>query len=141
MASLEVTDQVLVVTSLDVPSLAHCKLELRRVEQAGVPRKATLVVANNSFPDSSPSPKDIRSFLGRPEDFEIPRDISTVMEAINKGAAVSSISPRSNIALAVEAMARELGKLSGWQNKAEGPPSRAMSKVRKLILGGRYGTS
>ena len=141
MASLEMTDQVLVVTSLDVPSLAHCKLELRRVDQAGVPRNSTLVVANNSFPDSSLSAKDIRSFLGRPVDFEIPRDISTVMEAINKGTAVSSISPRSDIALAIKSMASELGKLSGWQSEAEGSPSRAMSKVRKLILGARYGTS
>ena len=141
VASLEVTDQVLVVTSLDVPSLAHCKLQLRRVDQSGVPRSATLVVANNSFPDSSLSGKDIRGFLGRPVDFEIPSDVSTVMEAINKGTGVSSISPRSDIAMAIESMARDLGKRSGWESEREGTPNRAMSKVRKLILGVRYGAS
>ncbi len=141
MATLEITDQILVVTSLDVPSLAHCKLQLRRMDQAGVPRSATRVVANNTATGTSLSAKDIRGFLGRPIDFEIPRDVFTVMEAINSGSSVSVISPRSDITEAIASMTKEIGNICGWNSGREETPKRGISKVRKMIMGARYGTS
>lgn len=141
IAAIELTDRVLVVTSLDVPSLAHCKLQLRRLDQSGIPRQSTHVVANNSDPDTSLSPKDIRGFLGRPIDFHIPKDAATAMEAVNKGASVSLISPRSSIAVAVQSMAKEISSSCGWGSPSEATPTRTISRVKKLILGDRYGTS
>ncbi|MDE0884974.1 MAG: AAA family ATPase [Myxococcota bacterium] len=139
LAALELADHVLVVTSLDVPALAHCKLQLRMLERAGIPRASTLIVANKTEQRTSLSEKDIRDFLGRPIDTYIPRDATTVLEALNTGRSVVAISPRSEIAVAVNSLTAEVAKRCGWKERGPKKPKRGISRVKKLILGERYG--
>lgn len=139
LAAIEFADQIIVVTTLDIPSLAHCKLQLRMLEQAGIPRGATLVVSNNSEPRTSLAEKDIREFLGRPVDMRIPRDPATVLEAVNTGTSLSAIGARSEIVLAIDNLAREVGKRCGLKDRSIASPKRGISRVKNMILGGRYG--
>lgn len=141
LAAIEMADEILVVTSLDVPALAHCKLQLRVIERAGVPRNVMQVIANNSAPNVSLSDRDIREFLGRPTDLRLPTDTATVMEAVNTGTSVADISAGSAIARGFEDLATTMRQRRGGAETTEAPRPRGISRVRNLILGQRHGAA
>ena len=135
------TDQFLVVTTLDVPSLAHCKLQLRVMERSGIPRKSTQVVANNTAAKTQLSDRDIRSFLGRPVDIHLPQDAPTVMEAINRGTSVSRVAERSDIAVAIEKLSDEICRRCNWQARESAPQATGIGRVRRLLWGEKNGVT
>jgi pilus assembly protein CpaE len=141
VAAAELTDQFLVVTTLDVPSLAHCKLQLRVMERTGIPRHSTQIVANNTAEKTRLGDRDIRSFLGRPVDIHLPQDAPTVMEAINKGTSVSKIAERSDIALAIESLTDEVCRRCKWQTAENTPQKTGISRVRRLLWGEKHGVT
>ena len=141
LAATEVTDQFLVVTTLDVPSLAHCKLQLRVMERSGIPRKSTQVVANNTAAKTQLSDRDIRSFLGRPVDIHLPQDAPTVMEAINRGTSVSKVAERSDIAVAIEKLSDEVCRRCNWQAREGAPQATGIGRVRRLLWGEKNGVT
>jgi Flp pilus assembly CpaE family ATPase len=70
---------------------------------------------------------------------QIPRDPATVLEAVNTGTSLSTIGARSEVALAIDNLSREVGRRCGLKDQSIPNPKRGISRVKKMILGGRYG--
>ena len=63
----------------------------------------------------------------------------TVLEAVNTGTSLSAIGARSEIVLAIDNLAREVGKRCGLKDRSIASPKRGISRVKNMILGGRHG--
>ena len=141
LAALEAADQVMLITSLDVPSLAHSKLQLRQIERAGVARSDVQIVANDRAPSGNLSKRDIREFLGRPLDHRIPNDGGSVMEAINTGRTLREIASGSSIQRSFDELARDMRVRCGIEKESSREQRRGIARVRHLMSRGRYGTA
>ena len=141
LAALEAVDRVMLITSLDVPSLAHSKIQLRQIERAGVARSDVQIVANDRSPSGKLGTRDIREFLGRRLDHRIPNDGGSVMEAINTGRSLRDVASGSRIQLSFDELARETRIRCGIEKEGGAKQKRGMARVRRLISRGRYGTA
>ena len=141
LAALEAVDRVMLITSLDVPSLALSKIQLRQIERAGVARSDVQIVANDRSPSGKLGTRDIREFLGRRLDHRIPNDGGSVMEAINTGRSLRDVASGSRIQLSFDELARETRIRWGVEKEGGAKQKRGMARVRRLISRGRYGTA
>ena len=135
IAAVEILDHLMLVTTLDVPSLAHCKLQLRLAERADIPRGRTQVVANKVASGMRLRDRDVREFLGRPLDAAIPLDVSAVMDAIDAGSSVDAVAPRSAVQSSFVELARNLRKICGHKDQMPEASHSGIARVRRLLLG------
>jgi len=100
LQALELSDQILVVTLLDVPTLHHVRRQLAVLEKLGVAPGKIKVVANRSSSADAVGDSEVRNFLGVTPSAQIPNDFPTVAASVNQGVPIAQISPGSRLARA-----------------------------------------
>lgn len=109
---LRMSDQVILVTTPDLPSLR----DLRRVLVAGredlrLDERATVVV-NRASGKAGFSLAEVNKVLGRPAAFAIPSDGAAVTEAVNRGLSVMDTRVRTKVTKVYRELAAEIGAVS-----------------------------
>jgi pilus assembly protein CpaE len=133
--ALDLADQILLVTLMDVPTLHHTRKHLDLLERLGHAGERIRLVANRHSPVDAITDKDVQEFLDRAPDFRIPNDFPTTLAGVNRGVSVAEVAPRSKLA---RAYAELNDALHGWFGvKPEGAkPSAAdgaLARVRDIF--------
>lgn len=104
LSALDVTDEIVLVTSLDVPSVKDMKVGLQTLEKLGVRRDRVRVVLNRSDSKVGISPSQVGKTLGTPIDVAIPssRDVPL---SVNRGTPVVLDNPKSPVSRALARLA------------------------------------
>jgi pilus assembly protein CpaE len=110
LQALELADQIVLVTLLDVPTLNQARRTLKLLERLGIDDKIRLLANRRSSMDAVAS-GEVRSFLGRAPDARLPNDYPTVAHSVNCGRSIGELAPRSELSKAYHRLAREL---HGW---------------------------
>ena len=133
-AALEMLDHLLLVTSLDVPSLAHCKLQLEMLEQSGVPEASIHIVVNRNHANASLGERDLEEFLGRGIDHRLPDEPKSIIEAVNAGKSLREVAPQSALWGAYGELAQVGRGWCGIESK-DSSPARPdlLSRMRNLM--------
>jgi pilus assembly protein CpaE len=98
--ALDLADQILLVTLMDVPTLHHTRQHIDLLERLGHTGKRIRLIANRYASTDTVSDKDVSDFLDRAPDFRMPNDYPTVVASVNRGVSVAEIAPRSAVARA-----------------------------------------
>jgi len=92
---LDRADSILVVTTPDVASLHHTRMQLDLLERLGRSPAEIRIVANRTERAASVSPRETREFLGRPADVSIPNDFPRATACVNEGRTLYDVGRRS----------------------------------------------
>lgn len=131
MAAMEVSDTVLLVTQLDLPSLRNVVRILQYVDQRDddLADKFKIVVNRLGLEESQISTNKALETIGREIFWQIPNDYSTMVEARNNGVPLIKQAPRAKITRCIEELAHHF---------SDGLPSNATedsATTRKKFLG------
>jgi pilus assembly protein CpaE len=106
--TLQVADQVLLVTELTVPDLRNLKVIHALWRDWDVYDRNMKVVVNRYVKDYSLGLKDVENISHQPVTFTLPPDIAVMREAINQGMSLKDLAPHSKLWRKLKSLAGDL---------------------------------
>ncbi len=104
LALLEEADEVLLIASLDIPSIKNLKVGIQTLDLLSVAGNKLHLVMNRANARVHLDISDVERALGVDAEFRIPSDIA-IPQSVNRGIPVVLDKPRSPAALALRALA------------------------------------
>jgi pilus assembly protein CpaE len=129
VAALELSDTILFLSSLDVPSIRSSVAGLAAFRHLGINQQRLKVVVMRDDTSEDMTTKQVRDALGLPIFWRIPNDFQAVMSSINTGNPVVTASPRSKIARSVI----QLSEWVGQQKPSVARPSKGGFSLKRLV--------
>lgn len=109
LVAFDHSQAVLLVTTPDIPALAHAGRCLELLcDRLGYPAERLRVVLNRRDPVAQVTPQEIADALGRPVDWELPHDAAAAVTSVNTGQPLCGRRSRSPLAEACGRLAAEL---------------------------------
>lgn len=134
VAAFDVSDEIWLVTSLDVVGVRHLLIALETLMSLGVPRERFRVILNRSDSKVGLDLGDVERILKVKIDMQIPSS-ELVPRSLNKGRPVYLHDPRSDVAMAIGRLADDVigGDTTQVTNPVPSPSARRFA-VRLLGL-------
>src|SRR6187200_3358212 len=107
LATLDRTDELLLLCGLDVPTLKNVRLSLQTLELLSFPEDRVKLVLNRANSKVGMKPKEVEAALERKIDFEVPSD-RVVPIGVNRGAPPAVADTGSDFSRAMREMAKGL---------------------------------
>ena len=107
LATLDRTDELLLVCGLDVPTLKNVRLSLQTLELLSFPPDRIRLVLNRANSKVGMKPKEVEAALERKIAFEVPSD-RIVPLAVNRGNPAVLSDAKAEFSRSIRAMAKEL---------------------------------
>jgi pilus assembly protein CpaE len=107
LATLDRTDELLLLCGLDVPTLKNVRLSLQTLELLSFPTERIKLVLNRANSKVGMKPKEVEAALEREIAYEVPSD-RTVPLAVNRGNPAVLSDAKADFSRAVRAMAKQL---------------------------------
>jgi pilus assembly protein CpaE len=102
---LDRADPILVVTTPDVASMHHTRMQLDLLERLGRSADDIRLIANRTERGASVSPREAREFLGRTADVSIPNDFTRATACVNEGRTLHDVGRHSPLGKAIGELA------------------------------------
>jgi pilus assembly protein CpaE len=107
LATLDRTDELLLLSSLDVPTLKNLRLALQTLELLSFPKQRIKIVLNRSNSKVGMKQNEVEGALGMKVRFEIPSDRAVPL-AVNRGKPVVLDEEGADVSKAIRQMAKGL---------------------------------
>jgi pilus assembly protein CpaE len=107
LSTLDRTDQLVLVASLDVPSVKNVKLTMQTLDLLHYPKERRHLLLNRSGSKVGLKPQEVERALEMKVEFEVPVD-RDVAVSVNRGVPLVLSNPRSGVAKALQDMADKL---------------------------------
>jgi pilus assembly protein CpaE len=107
LATLDRTDELLLLCGLDVPTLKNVRLSLQTLELLSFPSDRIKLVLNRANSKVGMKPKEVEAALERPVTYEVPSDRSVPI-AVNRGNPAVLSDAKADFSRALRAMAKQL---------------------------------
>jgi pilus assembly protein CpaE len=125
LTALEMSDIVLLVSLLNLPTLRNTQKCLELFGRLGLRDERVRLVLNRFLPDETISKEKVEEILGCPVFFSIPNDYPTMISAINRGRLLSEITPDKEVSKSFDRMAELLA--------GSGPEKRTPVKKKGIL--------
>ncbi len=123
LVALELADEIVMVSGLDVMSLKNSRVSLQALQVLGVPFSKIKFVVNRHNASGPLAPVDAEKTVQMKADIVLPRE-ELVAESVTRGVPLVSHAPASKFAKAVTELARSLANLAEPAS-GTGAPARA----------------
>jgi pilus assembly protein CpaE len=107
LATLDRTDELLLLCSLDVPTLKNLRLALQTLDLLSFPKQRVRIVLNRSNSKVGMKPNEVEGALGMKVRFEVPSDRAVPL-AVNRGNPVVIAEEGADVSKAIKAIAKEM---------------------------------
>src|SRR5581483_2155915 len=105
LATLDRTDELLLVASLDVPTLKNVRLALSTLEMLSFPRQRVRIVLNRANSKVGMKQREVEAALEQKVHYEVPSDRAVPL-SVNKGVPAVIAEAGCDFSKAIEAMAK-----------------------------------
>jgi pilus assembly protein CpaE len=140
--ALDLASEILLITSLDVPTLNHARQHLDLLRRLGHSDAKIHPIANRYSRRDAVTDKEFSQFLGRAPDTHLPNDYPNTVGSVNEGRPLGEVAPRSPLHLAYVALARSAHAWSGLEVETQGEDSENLAaRVRRLFKKVENGTA
>jgi pilus assembly protein CpaE len=132
LAALDLVDTVLVLASLDVPSIKNLRLSVNTLRDLGVPRQRMQLVLNRADSKVGLNVREVEKSLGTTIDLTLPSS-REVPFAVNQGIAIVAARPKAPISKALYQVrdAVEKQELRGAGDQGTGDPTQGAWHPRR----------
>ncbi len=110
IASIEASDIILLLLTLELPTIKNGKLMLDLMDNLGLPREAVRIVMNRNTPDAEIQLEEVEEALGEKIIGGLPSEGQVVMPSIDEGTPVVVSHPESNFVKALMKLTRKIIK-------------------------------
>jgi pilus assembly protein CpaE len=107
LATLDRTDELLLLCSLDVPTLKNLRLALQTLDLLSFPKQRVRILLNRSNSKVGMKPNEVEGALGMKVRFEVPSDRAVPL-AVNRGNPVVLAEESADVSRAIKSMAKEM---------------------------------
>ncbi len=126
IAAMECSDNVLLITQLDLPCLRNVVRLMQFFDQRpGLPEKVKIVVNRMGLQDANISLNKALETIGREIYFQLPNDYVSMVESRNNGVPLLTHAPKSRITKAIENLAQLLDPPVDDDEKKSSEPAKA----------------
>ena len=140
--ALDLASEILLITSLDVPTLNHARQHLDLLRRLGHADAKIHPIANRYSRRDAVTDKEFAQFLGRAPDAHLPNDFPSTVSSVNEGRPLGEVAPRSPLHQAFVALARSAHSWSGIDAGARAEDSENLAaRVRRLFKKVDHGTA
>lgn len=137
MAAMEVSDTLLLVTQLDLPSLRNAVRVIQFLQhREGLMDKVKIVVNRLGLDDNQISLNKALETLGREIYAQIPNEYATMVEARNNGVPLFMQAPRSKLTKSIQQLAQRLDQISIVEPKTDDPKKQAKKGLFSFLSAG-----
>jgi Flp pilus assembly CpaE family ATPase len=133
LRALNLVDQIVLVTTAEVPSLQHTKQQLELLERLGAPDDQVRVLVNRFGRGSPFSGKELAEFLGRAPDLLIPDDETAVGRCVNEGRLLRDVGRGSRAEQAIHRLAELTCEWVRGGAGEQAPKSSWLGQLRKML--------
>jgi pilus assembly protein CpaE len=118
LAMIEAADEVLLVGSMDIPSIKNLKIGMTSLDLNAIAGTKLRLVLNHANAKVKLDVKEIERVLGLPANFAVPDDLAVPM-SVNAGVPVVIDDPKSSVSRSLEVIADSLlgPQLAGGKHK------------------------
>lgn len=109
LGALDESDEIVFVTSLDVPSIKNTKLALQTLDVLGVGRDRIRLLLNRADAQVGLRVQEVERMLGARVDTQIPSSREVPL-SINQGQPLAIADPKSHVTVALRALAESIGR-------------------------------
>jgi pilus assembly protein CpaE len=140
--ALDLASEILLITSLDVPTLNHARQHLDLLRRLGHSDAKIHPIANRYSRRDAVTDKEFAQFLGRAPDTHLPNDYPSTVGSVNEGRPLGEVAPRSPLAHAFVALARSAHAWSGLEVETQAEDTDNLAaRVRRLFKKVENGTA
>jgi pilus assembly protein CpaE len=140
LRGLEVADEILLVTTLDIPSLHRSRCVLSLLERLALPLEHIRLVVNRAGRANQVGEREVFEFIGRGSDARLPNDFDAAQETANYGRPLAEAAPRSALVPAFERLAAQLHEWRGLKPPALAARRGALARAGLWLKTIRHGT-
>ncbi|MHB8511924.1 MAG: AAA family ATPase [Actinomycetota bacterium] len=109
LSALDDSDEIVFVTSLDVPSIKNTKLALQTLEMLGIGRERIRLLLNRADAQVGLRVQEVERMLGSKVEAQIPSSREVPL-SINQGSPLAFAEPRSQVTAALRTLAESIGR-------------------------------
>jgi len=120
LQAFDETDVLLLVTTLDVPTLKNVKIAVETLDLLNFPKPRRRLVLNRADDKVGLSAEEVEGTLGMKIDASIPTS-SQVANATNSGQPITSALPKHPVSVAISALAQGVGPAPTADHGSENP--------------------
>jgi pilus assembly protein CpaE len=132
LQAFDETDELLLVTTLDIPTLKNVKVAVETLDLLNFPKSKRRLVLNRADDKVGLTADKVESTLGMTIAASIPTS-SQVAHATNAGEPITSAQPKHAVSQAIVALARSFAIPVAAQGEAPPRDTRAVSPKRSLL--------
>ena len=132
LQAFDETDDLLLVTTLDVPTLKNVKVAVETLDLLNFPKSRRHLVLNRADDKVGLTADKVESTLGMPIAAAIPTS-SQVAHATNSGEPIISAQPKHAVSQAITAMARSVSGHAAVPSSGGGSKAHASAPKRSLL--------
>jgi pilus assembly protein CpaE len=133
---LDISDAILLIATLDLPTIKNAKLCLDVMRMLKYDGKKIRLVLNRFSTTIGVRPEDLEKSLDKKVDYRIPSDGPVVVSCANSGNPFVLSSPASKISESIYTLANDLTRLSSLESGSNGLlQSRLFRRLRTLLAG------
>jgi pilus assembly protein CpaE len=108
LAALDQSDEIVLILTLDIPSIRSTQRALEIFDRLGYPRKKVRIVVNRWSKQIDIDLRQVEKFLGEPVVGFVPSDYQTAVGSINLGTPLVQSEPTSKIAIEIRRIAQQM---------------------------------
>ena len=108
LAALEMSDTILLVTLLNLPSLKNTQRSIELFVRLGIFDGRVQLILSRYLPNDEIPKESIEGILNCPVFYAVPNDYPTVLSSINRGKLLSEVAPEKEVTVAFRRMAELL---------------------------------
>lgn len=142
--ALDLASDILLITSMDVPTLNHARQHLDLLRRLGHSDAKIHPIANRYSRRDAVTDKEFAQFLGRAPDAHLPNDYLSTVGSVNEGRPLGEVAPRSPLHQAYVALAKSAHVWSGIEidaKEAEAQTENLAARMRRLFRKVDHGTA
>jgi len=133
LRALDLADQILLVTNLDVPSLRHTRHQLDLLETFGAAREQVRIIVNKHTRSGTLLDKEIDEFLGRKSEILIPIDEAVTRRCTNEGKLIRDVGRGSKLEKAFSQLAELACEWQSGETVAKPKPQGLLARLRSMM--------
>jgi len=130
LSVLDAADQILVISSMDLPTIKNVKLCLEIMESLEYNRDKIKVVLNRADSLGGMEPREVQESLRYPFAATLPSDGKTVVHSVNRGVPFVISNPETGVTKGIFALA---ALIAGEEEKKPAAERSVMSKFKRLF--------
>jgi len=137
LTALEISDIVLLVSLLNLPSLKNTQKCLDLFSRLGLRDERVKLVLSRYLPNDEIPKESIEGIMNAPVFFAIPNDYPTVISSINRGKLLHEIAPGKEVSRSFQGLT---AKLLGGEGKPAGPQTEKRRGLFQRMFSGERRT-